>query len=207
MICMSVLSPPVAIHCLFRFPASFLGSFVLATVPRFFTLRQCDLNLGNAVAEVNSQGDNGQSLRFCAARQLENFFLVHQQLSIPQGFMIPRTAWEILRDMSVHQIGSAGLEINESVANIRLALAQRFHLGALQNQPRLHFFQNVIVVVSRALLRDEFFGGIFPILLTTFHRFVLWLSHKLSFYLMTRLIEISDANLALGLRGRPCSLC
>ncbi len=53
------LSPPIVIHGLFHFPASFLGAFVLATVPRLLALRQSDFNLGDAVTKVDFQRDDG----------------------------------------------------------------------------------------------------------------------------------------------------
>src|SRR5208283_144265 len=62
-ICMIRLSPPVAIHGLLCFPAGILVTFVLAAVPRLFALGQGDFDLGNAVAEINPQGNDGQT--FC----------------------------------------------------------------------------------------------------------------------------------------------
>src|SRR3982074_2590729 len=72
-ICMVALSPPVAIHSLFGFPARFLGALVLPAVPSFFALRQRDFALGDAVAKVYAQRNYGQTLGFGAASELVNF--------------------------------------------------------------------------------------------------------------------------------------
>ncbi len=55
------LSPPVAIHGLIGFPAGFLGTFILAAVPSFLALRQSDFDLGNAIAEIDTQWNDGQA--------------------------------------------------------------------------------------------------------------------------------------------------
>jgi len=56
------LSPPIVVHGLLDFPASFLGAFVLAAVPGLLALRQGDFDLGDAVAKVDFQRDDGQTL-------------------------------------------------------------------------------------------------------------------------------------------------
>ena len=54
-----VLSPPIAIESLFGFAASFLGALVLAAVPGFFALRESDFDLGDAVAKIDPQRNDG----------------------------------------------------------------------------------------------------------------------------------------------------
>ena len=113
--------------------------------------------------------------------------------------MVPGTTGKILGDMGVHEIGPAGLEIHEGIANIGLALAQGLHFGAMENEAGLHPFEDVIVVRSGAILSDNLVGlgfGVFAFLLAllwsllrTLLRSVIWLSHNLSFYLMARLSE------------------
>ncbi len=75
------LSPPIAIHGLFHFTSSFLGAFVLAAVPRLLALRQGDFDLGDAVAKVNLQGDDGQTLGLGAAGKLVDLPLVKEELA------------------------------------------------------------------------------------------------------------------------------
>src|SRR5258708_5928253 len=98
---MIALSPPVAIHSLFRFPARFLGALTLAAVPSLFALRQGDLALGDAVAEVYPQGNYGQTFGLGAAGELVDFILVEQQLARAQGFVVPRATRHVLGDVGV----------------------------------------------------------------------------------------------------------
>src|SRR5437667_11525744 len=86
------LSPPIAIHRLFDFPACFLGAFVLAAVPRLLPLRQGDFDLGDAVTKINPQRYDGQTLGFDSAGELVNFPFVKEQLARSQGLVVPRAA-------------------------------------------------------------------------------------------------------------------
>ena len=192
-------SPPIAIHCLVRFPAGFLVFFVFAAVPRFFTLRQSDFDLGDTFAKINAQGDNGQTFCVGTSRPFVNFAFVQEEFAVAEGFMVPGATGKILGDMGVHEIGPAGLEVHEGIANVGLALAQGLHFGAMENEAGLHPFEDVIVVRSGAILSDNLVGlgfGVFAFLLAllwsllrTLLRSVIWLSHNLSFYLMARLSE------------------
>src|SRR3984893_12460080 len=49
----TALSPPILIHRVFRFSASFLGAFVLTAVPGFLSFRPSEFNFGDSSAEVN----------------------------------------------------------------------------------------------------------------------------------------------------------
>src|SRR5271165_2552224 len=152
---MSKLSPPIAIHGLFRFPASFLGFFVLAAVPGFFALSQCDLYFSNPFTKINAKGDDRQTLGFGTSGQLVNFAAVQEQLAIAEGFVIPGAAGRILRDVGVDQERPAGFKVHEGIANVGFALAQSFHFGAMQHQARFELLKNVVVVGSGAILRDD----------------------------------------------------
>src|ERR1700731_2172377 len=161
MICMNVLSPPIAIHSLFGFPARFLVALVLAAVPDFFALGQRNFALGDAVAKVYPQRDYGQTLGLGAAGQLVDFVLVQQQFPGTQGFMVPRTARHVLRDVGVFEPRAAGLEIDISIANIGLALAKSFNFGAMQDETGLIALQQMIIIRGRAVLRHDLFFAFF----------------------------------------------
>jgi hypothetical protein len=66
---------------LLDFSASFLGAFVLAAVPGLLALSQGDFDLGDAVAKVDFQGYDGQTLGLGASGELVDFALVKQELS------------------------------------------------------------------------------------------------------------------------------
>src|SRR3982074_1502609 len=132
-ICMIALSPPVAIHSLFGFPARFLGALVLAAVPSLFALRQRDLALCDAVAEVYAQGNYGQTFSLSAASEFVNFILVQQQLAGSGGLLVPWAAGHLLRDVGVDEPGSGGLKVNVGIADIRFSLAKSFNFRAMEN--------------------------------------------------------------------------
>src|SRR5215472_14880972 len=188
---MMVLSPPVAIESLFGFLASFLGAFVLAAIPGFFALGHSDFDFGDAVAEIDVQGNDRQTFGFGATRKFMNFTLVKKKFAIAERLVIPGTARQVLRDVGVDQIWAAGLEVHIGVADVGLAFAQRFHFGAVQDQPGFELFKKVIVVGGGAILRDDLLarlGALFTLrLLSVFRR----PGHNLSFYLMTRLTRMS----------------
>src|SRR4029077_20140396 len=132
---MIALSPPVAIHSLIGFPACFLGALVLAPVPSLLALRQGDLALGDAVAEVYPQGNYGQTLGLSSASELVNFVLVQQQLARTQGLVVPRAAGHVLGNVGVNEPRAGGLEIHVGIADIGLTLAKSLHFRAVENQP------------------------------------------------------------------------
>src|SRR5208282_1078984 len=183
---MMCLSPPVAIHSLFRFPASILVPLVLAAVPRLLALCQGNFHLGNPVAEIDPQGNDGQSFGLRAARELVDLAPMKQKLAVAQWFMIPRAPRHILGDVRVHQVGSAWLEIHIGIPNIGFPFAQRFHLRAMQHQPRFELLNNMVIVRSGAVLRDNLLA--WSLVVLALLRPLVWLGHNLSFYLMPRLM-------------------
>src|SRR5208283_2773935 len=184
-ICMIRLSPPVAIHGLLRFPAGILVAFVLTAVPRFLALRQSDFDLGNAVAEIDSQGNNGQTFGFGTSRQFKDFAFMQEQLAVSKGFMIPGAAGHILGDVGVGKESAAGLEVHISIANVGLAFAEGLHFRAVQHETSFQLLKNMIVVGSGAILRHDKLARAFGILALL--GFLGWLIHVLSFYPMARL--------------------
>src|SRR6202008_3314218 len=182
---MMSLSPPVAIHGLFRFPAGFLGAVGLAPVRRLFALGQSDFPLGDAAAEVNPQGNDGQSLRFGTSRKLVNFALVKQKLAVAERFMVPRPARHILRDVGIYQVSPAGFEVHERVSDVGLALAERLHFRAVQHQARFEPLKYMVMKGGGPVLRDNLLARSFGIL-TLLGPLIIGLSHNLSFYLMLR---------------------
>src|SRR5713226_7941860 len=145
-ICIASLSPPVAIHGFFCFPAGFFSAFVLAAVPLFFALRQGDLAFCQAIAKVDSQGNDRQTFGLSAAGQLVDFILVEQELARTERLVIPGTTRQVLRNVRVYEPSACRFEFNESVANIRLSFAQSFHFRTVKDQTGLMLLENMVVV-------------------------------------------------------------
>lgn len=105
--------------------------------------------------------------------------------------MVPRTSGKILSDVGVDEIGSAGLEVDEGIANVGFAFTQGLDFGTMKDKSRFHFFENVIIIRSGTILSDNLICCRFRVLrpLWTLLRSLIWLCHNLSFYLMARLSE------------------
>src|ERR1700674_1578506 len=186
------LSPPVAIHGLFCFPAGFFGAFVLAAVPLFFALCQGDFALCEAIAKVDSQGNDGQAFGLSAAGKLVNFILMEQELTGAERLVIPGATRQVLCNVRVHKPSTIGPKIDVSVANIRLSFAQGRYFCTVENQPRLMFLEDKVVVGSGAVLRHDLFARLLGFLLG----FLGWLGHGFPSYIGT----------ALNLSRRGCSM-
>src|SRR5579883_1297780 len=93
-----------------------------------------------------------------------NFAFVKKQFAFAERLVVPRAAGHVLRDVGVDQKRAAGLEVHIGVADVGLAFTQRFHFGAVKNEAGLEFFEDVIIVGSRPVLRDDLFAGTFGLL-------------------------------------------
>src|ERR1700676_4890405 len=125
---------------------------------------------------------------------------VKKQFALAERFVVPRAAGHVLSDVRIDEKRAAGLEIHVGVADVGLAFAQSLHLGAVKHEPRFHFFEDVVVVGSGAVLRDNFFARLLGVLalLGALRGFPGWLNHNLSFYLMMRLIRMSGTAAQLS---------
>jgi hypothetical protein len=127
-----------------------------------------------------------------------NLAFMKKEFAFAERFVVPWAAGHVLRDVCVDEERAAGLEVHVGVADVGLAFAQSFHFGAVKDESRFHLFEDVVVVRSRAVLRDDFFARLLGVLAllrallgTTLHGFTSRLGHNLSFYLMMRLIRMS----------------
>src|SRR5260370_25730040 len=154
-ICIVALSPPIAVHGFFCFPAGFLGAFVLAAVPLFLALCQGDLAFCQAIAKVDSQGNNGQTFGLGAAGQLVDFILVQQELARTERLVIPGTTRQVLCNVCVYEPSARRFELNESVANIRLSFAQSLHFRAVDDETGLMLLENMVVIVGGTVFRHD----------------------------------------------------
>src|SRR6266702_5456810 len=93
-----------------------------------------------------------------------NFAFMKKELAFAKGFVIPRAAGHVLSAVSIDEKRAARLEVHVGVADVGLAFAEGFDFGAVKDEACLHFFEDVIVVRGRAVLRDDFFAGLFGVL-------------------------------------------
>jgi hypothetical protein len=84
-----------------------------------------------------------------------NLVLVEKEFTGPKRLVIPGAARAILSDVSVDQPGSAGLKIDESIADVRFPFTQGFDLCAVKDHAGFVFLQQVVVVGGGAVLGDD----------------------------------------------------
>ena len=120
-----------------------------------------------------------------------NLALVKKQFTFAKRLVVPGAAGHILRDVRVDEESAAGLEVHIGVADVGFTFAQCFHFGAMKNESGLKLFQDVIVVRSCAILRDDLFAGLLGLFTFRLLGVLRRLGHNLSFYLMTRLTWMS----------------
>ena len=116
-----------------------------------------------------------------------NFAAMQKKFALAERFVIPRAAGHILRDVRVDEICPARLEIDISIADVCFTFAQSFYFGAVQHEARFELLKNMVVVRGGAILRDDLLARLSVFALGAISRFVRWLGHNLSFYLMMRL--------------------
>src|SRR5450432_2061044 len=107
---------------------------------------------------------------------------MQQQLSRPQGFMIPGASRRILVDVRVDQPGPTGLEVYESVPNVRFPFAKSLYLGAVEHQTSLDALEQSVVVGCGPILGHHQFLG-----LIAFCGLLVWCGHSVSCYLTVTL--------------------
>jgi hypothetical protein len=61
----------------------------------------------------------------------------------------------------VHQPGAVRLKVHESVADVRFSFTQGLNFRAVKDQTGFQLFEQVIVIGSRAILRDDLLLGLF----------------------------------------------
>src|SRR5205085_7160465 len=69
----------------------------------------------------------------------------------PRRLVVPIAAALVWRDVRVPEEHLAALRPGERLAQVDLARPHRLDLGALQRQPGLHLFQDVVVVERLAI--------------------------------------------------------
>src|SRR6478609_3444968 len=127
----------------------------LTLVPGLLASGERDLDLRAAVAEVERQRDDGETLLRHAAVDLLDLLLVQEQLALaPRGVVGPG-ALGVLRDVHGVQPRLAVLDVDEPVDQGRPTLTQRLHLGAHEDQAGLVGVLDVVVVPRLLVLRDE----------------------------------------------------
>src|SRR4051794_16873039 len=144
-----------AAHGLLGLPVGLPLGQGVPLVPRLLAPRQGDLDLGPAVEEVDRQGHPRDPLLGPPPLDLVDLLAVEQQLALAPGRVVGPGALGVLRDVHVVQPRLTAVDVHEPVDQRGPPLAQRLHLGALEDEARLVGVLDGVVVPRLAVLRDD----------------------------------------------------
>jgi len=119
--------------------------------PKSFSLAPGRFTLGNAVAEVDPQGNNGQAFRFGAAGPFMNLILMEQELAVPERLVVPRATSQVLGNMCVYQPGSEGLKSTKASRMFALPCRRALTSVPCRNYTGFRALQKMIIVTGGAV--------------------------------------------------------
>src|ERR1700688_296572 len=103
-------------HSLADFPFGLFIALGLAAVPFLFALGERQFALGDALAEVNPQGNEREAFGIQFSFQFADLFLAEEQLPRAQGAVVIRTSRKIFADMEIHEPNLAAANHTVGVA-------------------------------------------------------------------------------------------
>jgi hypothetical protein len=128
-----------------------------------------DEDLESVALPVHLQRDECAALDRRDAEELPDFLPVEQQPPHGLGFVVEPVGLLVGLDVEVIEPRLVLLDAREGVGEVALACAQRLHLGAAQDDPRLVRLEDLVVAV-RLAVGDEVFahGGLGCAKITSF---------------------------------------
>src|SRR5271169_1499515 len=134
------------------------GAFLLgiALVVELFAPRQSKLDLGPAtLVEIEFERYKRHALALDGADQLFDLTLVQQQLARPLRRMVEAIGLQIFGNIGIDQPDLAVAGVGIRFCDCRLALAQRFDLGAGQRDAGLEGLIDKIIEACFAIVGDN----------------------------------------------------
>ena len=117
--------------------------------------RRRQFALGNPVPKIDLQRNDRHTLLLGLHAQAVDLPPVEQQLSFPEGIVVPGASRKIFRDVTVYQPDFAGANLCISFAQRSLPFPQALHLGADQNQSGFELVEEGVVVRGGAVLSNN----------------------------------------------------
>ena len=121
----------------FDFALRFFAPEGFPLVVELLAARQAELHLGSAIFEVQAQGNQSEAPLLGFAGEPLYLTAVQEELSRARRFVIELIGAQVGADMDIEQKRFAFLNPGETILEIRLPLAQRFHFAANQYEARL----------------------------------------------------------------------
>src|SRR3989441_1864701 len=141
-------SPPQGLlHAALRLALLDGGALVVLPLPS----RDGELNLGDAMLEVQAQRDQRVPFELRLPKQPADLAAVQEQFALAEWIMIEDVPGFVGRNVQVVQPDFAVLDPGKRVAHTSAAGAQRFHLRSRQDQPSLVGVFQVILKTRSAV--------------------------------------------------------
>jgi hypothetical protein len=143
--------------------------FGFAAVVEFFTTRDGEFTLGDAVPEINFGGDDGHALLGGLGLEFADLAAVEQQLAATERIVISETARKIFGYMAVHEPHLIAFGFGIGLADRTFPFAKAFDLCSKENQTGFHVLEQLIVVAGGAILRNNFHAFVLSLVVLRFH--------------------------------------
>jgi len=138
----------------FAFGISFFD--VLSAVMGLATSSDRYFDLGSAILEIHLQRHNGQWLRREESSDFVDFLAMSEELAFAIGIVAAeahgKSPW---RDMGLKEPQLTVFHATVTVADLSLAFSQALDFGATENEATFERSQDLVVVASSAIGRDD----------------------------------------------------
>src|ERR1700678_278655 len=155
-----IFAAPRSGYGLVRFPFCFFLSLGIPAVVKFLPSRDGYFAFGDAVPEINLSRNDGHAFLLSLDHQAVNLSPVQQQLSFAERVVIAPPAREIFRYMAIYQPRFAAADLGEGLPKRALPFAKRLDLGADQHDSGFQAVQELVVIGSAAVLRNNLDAGV-----------------------------------------------
>jgi len=153
---MNLLIPAARLHYLRKFALGILLLQVFPLVIHLLAFSEPDLNLDQAVLEVQAQRNRRVALLPDASIQLVDLLAMQQQLAVTVWLMVLAVAEVIGRDRKIMQKGLAIANQHKGFVQASLAGPQGFHLSPLKHHAGFKLILDEIVVIGFFIAADQF---------------------------------------------------
>src|SRR3990170_2153901 len=120
-------------HLAFRVALGDGGALVVMLAAAY----ERQLHLGDAVLEIETEGNQRKALLLHRARELADLHLVEQELALARRLVAVGAGGGVLRDVRVHQPELAALGTGIGLAQVDAAEADRLDLAAHEREAGL----------------------------------------------------------------------
>jgi len=134
-------------HGAVEFPLHFTLAYRVALVHGMFTLAKAHFDFGEAVFEIDPQGDKRKSLFLDANRKPQYLAFVQQQPAPPFGIVVVNIALFIRIDMHADQIDLAVFHVTVTVLERNMPVAKRFDFRAPQFDAGFDTIKDMVIVM------------------------------------------------------------